>query len=213
MVQAYRNSGNFNLALEKIYKFSDENIYTLPERLAIEYLSTLLLTNSSGDIDYFLKNNKTVSLYHKSVFKWGNSMISGEYKNAQKEIDSFNESGNKLLPEMRYITKAALDQRFKSPLLAGSLSTVVPGLGKVYTGNYMDGIVSLLFIAGTAWQSYRGFNKSGVKSVSGWIFGGISMGFYIGNIYGSVKSARRFNKLKIDDTNKEVYNFIQSNSF
>ena len=213
LVQAYRNSGNFSLALDRVNRFSNGNILSLPKSLAQEYLSTLLLINSSREIDFFLKNNKSIDQYHKNIFNWSNLTISGEYTKAQKEIQFFAGKKDKLYPEMQYITKYALSQKHKSSFLAGSLSTIVPGLGKVYTENYLDGVISLLFIAGTAWQSYRGFNKSGINSVSGWIFGGISFGFYLGNIYGSSKSAKRFNKLKIDDTNKKVYNFIQSNSF
>ena len=37
------------------------------------------------------------------------------------------------------------------------------------------------------------FNEKGIESVYGWIMGTLSVGFYIGNIYGSVKSARLYN--------------------
>jgi uncharacterized membrane protein len=83
--------------------------------------------------------------------------------------------------------------KYKSRFLAGSLSAVVPGLGKVYTGRWKDAFVSLLFVAGTGFQAYRAFSEKGVESVYGWIMGTLSLGFYIGNIYGSAKSARLYN--------------------
>ncbi len=211
LVRAYRNSGDYHLALKKINEFSNGNVFGLPEELAYEYIATLLLINSTREVNSFLKNNNSIDRFHKTIFKWSNNMIGGNYKNAKIQLDFLND--NKLYPEMSFITKSALEQKHKNPFIAGSLSLIVPGLGKVYTENYTDGLISLLFIAGTAWQSYRGFTKSGIKSFSGWIFGSISFGFYIGNIYGSAKSAKRFNKLRINDTNKKVYNFIQSNGF
>lgn len=81
------------------------------------------------------------------------------------------------------------DIPMKSPLLAGVLSTIVPGLGKVYTGHSTDGLLSLLSIATFAYASYDGFVTSGSSSVRGWIFGTLAGGLYLGNIYGSALSA------------------------
>ena len=83
--------------------------------------------------------------------------------------------------------------KYKSRFLAGSLSAIIPGMGKVYSGRWKDGIISLLFVAGTGYQAYRAFNDKGIESVYGWIMGSLSLGFYIGNIYGSAKAARLYN--------------------
>lgn len=88
----------------------------------------------------------------------------------------------------------ALALKYKSPFLAGTFSTLLPGAGKVYSGRWQDGMISLLFIAATSFQAYRGFDRKGVKSAYGWIMSGITFGFYIGNIYGSAKSARLHNR-------------------
>lgn len=87
----------------------------------------------------------------------------------------------------------AFNLKHKSRFLAGSLSAVVPGLGKVYSGRWKDAIVSVIFIAGTGYQAYRAFKEQGISSVYGWIMGSLSFGFYIGNIYGSARSARIYN--------------------
>lgn len=91
----------------------------------------------------------------------------------------------------------------KSPLLAGTLSTFIPGAGKAYAGKWKDGLVSLLFVGANAYTSYRGFSSAGIRSPYGWLFGGLSAGFYLGNIYGSQKAARIYNhelesKIKTD---------------
>jgi hypothetical protein len=83
--------------------------------------------------------------------------------------------------------------RHKSLFLAGTMSAIIPGTGKVYSGRWKDGLMSLIFVGTTAFQAYRGFEKKGVKSAYGWIMGGFSLGFYLGNIYGSTKSAKIYN--------------------
>lgn len=77
----------------------------------------------------------------------------------------------------------------KSPFLAGLLSTIVPGLGKAYTGHPMDGLFSLISIGSFAYASYDGFSSGGSSSFRGWFFGALASGLYLGNIYGSALSA------------------------
>lgn len=86
------------------------------------------------------------------------------------------------------------DNYYLSPFLAGTMSAIIPGSGKFYAKRWKDGISSLLFVGLTAFQSYRGFEKNGVESVYGWIMGGLSFSFYLGNIYGSVKAAKDYNQ-------------------
>lgn len=86
----------------------------------------------------------------------------------------------------------------KSPAASIALSVLVPGLGKVYSHDWKDGLLSLLFVATNTWQSYRGFSKNGIKSATGWIFGGLAVGFYSANLFGSWKSANIYNSKQVD---------------
>lgn len=82
---------------------------------------------------------------------------------------------------------------YKSPELAVAMSAIIPGTGKIYAGHWKDGLFSLLFTGMSAWQSYRAFHQDGVKSVYGWFYGGVSLGFYLGNLYGSYKAVSKYN--------------------
>jgi hypothetical protein len=102
--------------------------------------------------------------------------------------------------------------RYKSPALSLSLSVMVPGLGKVYSGYWKDALLSFTVIAVTAWQSYRGFDRYGPSRAYGWIYGSLSASFYLGNLYGSFKAANKKNhdirqKIlnKVEDTYSELY--------
>ena len=87
----------------------------------------------------------------------------------------------------------------RSPLLAGILSTIVPGAGRLYTERLSDAFASLFMVSLTGWQAYDGFQRDGLSSVKGWTLGTISGIFYVGNIYGSVISARVYNRRVADE--------------
>lgn len=83
--------------------------------------------------------------------------------------------------------------REKKPWVAAGMSAVVPGLGKVYTRDYVDALVNFLFIGVTAFQAYRGFSSESISDLQGWIYGGVALSFYLGNVYGSWKAADQYN--------------------
>lgn len=87
----------------------------------------------------------------------------------------------------------------RSPLLAGILSTILPGAGRLYTGRVGDALTSLFTVGLTGWQAYDGFRRDGFSSAKGWGFGALSGIFYAGNIYGSVISARVYNRHASDE--------------
>lgn len=93
--------------------------------------------------------------------------------------------------------------KFKSPALSLTMSAIIPGSGKIYSGYWKDGVVSFLFVSLSAWQSYRGFQEKGVNSYYGWLMGGISLSLYSGNLYGSFKAANKRNhNIKHEIANK-----------
>jgi tetratricopeptide (TPR) repeat protein len=79
----------------------------------------------------------------------------------------------------------------KSPLLAGTLSAIVPGSGQAYAGKYRDGLAAILvnglFIAGTAVAIDQGNYATAA------VVGGIGLPFYLGNIYGAANAANLWN--------------------
>lgn len=77
----------------------------------------------------------------------------------------------------------------KSPWLAGALSAVVPGLGRVYIGRWPDGMMSFLLVGLTGGLAAQGFYEQGRGSVRGWILGSVAALLYAGNVYGSAIGA------------------------
>ena len=99
------------------------------------------------------------------------------------------------------LNKFAIDGEhlpYKSKLLDGVMSAMIPGTGKIYANRPLDGIYSIIVIGLTGWQTYNGFHKDGMHSTKGWIYGMLSGIFYLGNIYGSAVAVKIYNK-KIED--------------
>lgn len=82
----------------------------------------------------------------------------------------------------------------KKPVLAGLLSTLLPGMGRVYAKRPFDGLASFLSIALFSWQAYHGFHENGSRSLKGWIYGTLAGLLYLGEIYGSMISIRIYNR-------------------
>jgi len=80
---------------------------------------------------------------------------------------------------------------YKSPALAGILSAIIPGSGKMYAGEWGDGITALVVTSLFAFLAYDNFHAD--HTTRAWIFTGLGAFFYAGNIYGSVASAQIFN--------------------
>jgi len=82
----------------------------------------------------------------------------------------------------------------KSPILAGCLSAVIPGTGKIYNGRVADAVNAMITIGLSGWLAYDGFHQNGVDSVKGWTFGAAASVFYLGNVYGSVIASQIHNQ-------------------
>ncbi|MTI37952.1 hypothetical protein [Fulvivirga lutimaris] len=82
----------------------------------------------------------------------------------------------------------------KSPLLAGIMSTIVPGSGKIYAGKVGIGIGTMLTTTILGLQTWEGYKKDGAESARFIIFGSLFSMFYISNIWGSVFTVKFANK-------------------
>jgi TM2 domain-containing membrane protein YozV len=200
LMRNYRASGQLDLLTNRFK--SAENIS--PE--SVKYFTLGLLDYQSYDEAQALLNTNNNLLEEDFSLRMNTDieLLKGNYNLAEKRYATYSFEE----PDYLNLIQEGKNLKRKSPLLAGILSALIPGTGRFYTGDYKDGIISLLFISTTAYQAYRRFDKNGSKSVSGWIYGGISLGFHLGNIYGSVQSAKYYNSQKQKAHNVKVKNYI-----
>lgn len=80
---------------------------------------------------------------------------------------------------------------YKDGTIAGIMSAIIPGSGKIYTGDIGDGIVAFLTTTVFAFIAYDNFNAG--HNTRAWIWTGVAAFFYAGNVYGSVVAAQVHN--------------------
>jgi len=85
----------------------------------------------------------------------------------------------------------------KNPTAAGFFA-IIPGGGFLYCERYHDALVTFLLNAGLMYAAYEAYDHDN-KALAG-VIGFVEVGFYTGNIYGSISSAHKYNqaqKMKI----------------
>ena len=210
LLLSYKYAGKYQLGMKR-------GIKILPEWEALdrtffkELFSLSLLAGDYKTSAELIEKNAHLETLFQSKYNLSLLMLKKDWSGAESYYNSLNEQDKLVNFGYRSLMDEKASIKKKSPFLSAVMSTVVPGLGKVYTNDWQDGIITFLFVASNAWQAYRGFNKDGIKSTYGWIFASIGGGFYLGNIYGSHKAARKYNRLKEEQFNKHAEAFIYSN--
>ena len=91
--------------------------------------------------------------------------------------------------------------KYKKPILAGVLG-IIPGCGYLYAGHKQTALSALIINAVFGYATYTSIknNNYGVAALTSTL----SLAFYVGNIQGSAKSAKRYNESKKQDINNRV---------
>ena len=178
--------------------------------MAIEYSKLLMEKRDWKASESFFNESKNISSDNKLLLGATVAIFDNSFKTAETKLDKIEKTDNPLAIEYVEIIKKGKKQELKSPALAGILSTLLPGSGKFYSKNWKDGLISFVFISALSFNSYRNFNNHGVNNYRGWLNGGIATGFYLGNIYGSVKSTKDYNKKKINILQHEASNYFNA---
>jgi hypothetical protein len=164
-------------------------------------------------------NYDSTILYCKSVLE------SNLLKTNSEQLTLLLASGYLLLnhaePAKYELTKAGLTDsplyiystdlqnfRPKNAFIAGSLSAIIPGAGKVYTNNAEHGLMSLFAIGLIGFRTAIEYNRGGINSTGFIIFGSAFLITYAANIIGSAVSARLFNEKRYNEIHSEILDFV-----
>ncbi len=176
---------------------------------AAAFTGALLLTDRGPEFLHSLRRlySPDASSYlrtHLTALKALYFLKNHQWEEAQHLLEANRPSGDSFAPLLQIARKGVQLPR-KSPVVAGLLSAVIPGSGKIYAGRTFDGLYSFLIVGGTAWLAYEGFRDRGVSGGKGWIFGTAAAFFHLGNIYGSVSAARLANTLREEKLDREIH--------
>jgi tetratricopeptide (TPR) repeat protein len=207
LIKSCRFSDQFNQAITHIRLWYPDQI--TDEDLFREYYKLNMLNGDYNEAIHSLENQSFLTRDESKYYRASSLLMQKKWDEAS---EYFSEPMGNDTPGFAELSELAARQnqiKYRKPGMALAFSTLVPGLGKVYSHDWKDGIISFLFVATNAFQAYRGFSRDGIDSVYGWIFGGLALGFYTGNLYGSWKSARDYNRRSEDI----IYHDIQESIF
>lgn len=130
---------------------------------------------------------------------WSHFLVAKSYFNEGKFDSSFTIAGQ--LPEelagrLMNFSHEGLQIKYRSPVLGGIMSAVIPGSGKAYAGRLLDGMQAFSVVLAPAYNAYYHFNKTGPTSVRAWIWTAVASWFYLSDIYGSVKAVIEYNEME-----------------
>jgi TM2 domain-containing membrane protein YozV len=175
-----RKTDNSLLALNAQKEIIKSNILRRTTSRALQLITELEMTISSNE------DKRELDLMSGYAYVFD--------RNWEKGIEYFRSAGYNELSEL---TKDVQEMEY-SETKAKILSAFIPGAGQIYTGRYLNGILSLTLNAATLYLTINSF-------VDDRIFDGIMTGnflwyrFYSGNIYNAGKFAR--------ENNDEIFNW------
>ncbi len=209
LIKSYRLQGDYISGINRTTVFF-KNYSSIPREITSDFGKMLLYEKHFDETDKFLNTNSNLTPENKLFFHLSSQMLQENYQSTEKLLDQNSTIEAGYISDYGKILNLEKNFNYKKPGISIAMSAIIPGSGKFYSGFWKDGLISFIFVSATAYQSYRGFNKNGIESVYGWIFGSLSAGFYIGNLYGSGKAANQHNVVFRNKIHKQVEDIFNS---
>lgn len=180
-----------DLSVEAFFKLSECYLtMNAPTHAVVQLNNVIALTNDESVRD---RAHYRIGWIHIEMFDWkgarqafGRLTPNGRERHGLHQLDS-------ALAESASIPR-------KNPALSGTLS-IIPGGGQLYCQRYEDALIAFSLNALFIWAAYDAFDNE--QYGLGGLVSFVGLGFYIGNIYGAVNDAHKYNHMqKQQFTNK-----------
>lgn len=204
LLDCYALDRNYEAIERRSLQFPSQNPFN--DTLFFNYRIWASLKQQKGQPDVYLKQvSGPLSENARKYYNSWQALLLNDVSSALSSVplDALQ------IPEVKALNETCLkasELKRKSPALAACMSGIIPGSGKWYAGERKDAVIGFISIGMMAYQAYRGFKKDGTSSVYGWISAGLGTGFYLGNIYGSARSAKRYNARKFKTLLPDIEN-------
>lgn len=205
LIRSYLLGKQFSMVTSRTDSlFRDSDL--IPRDFAIDYSRALILEELNFNASRFINSNRNLTESDRYYLNMNNQLLGYEWDKAKLSYDEMVKRNLAIDKSYAELFNQMNSAHYKSTGLALGLSTVVPGLGKVYTGNWKDGLVSFVFVAGSAIQAIRGHHEYGKNSAFFIVYTSLATTFYIGNLYGTAKAAKKHN----DKIRKQLHAKMES---
>ncbi len=212
LLASYRMSGKSLTAEQRFNTLFKQDIYSVDADISKEYVANMIINKKYEQIFNYLEQHKKLDNLYKQTYQLGSLMLQNKKNAAYNYARGHIVTNDKKNSALHLLALKYKMMNYKKSWLAAGLSSIIPGAGKFYSKNWKDGLISFVTVGVNAWQSYRGFKKYGTRSAYGWIFAGLAGSFHISNIFGSYKSAKKYNK-KLDDEIRDEALHIMLSSY
>ena len=203
-LQCLRGLGRNEDVLYEYHINTSTNIKESPDILFEVALNNYLLGNSPVAIEHMQTINDKSPLFLKSgILRALSSANDKDYQNSKNIFSELSGTypENTSLKKSIYLIENLSKKKEKSPAVARILS-IIPGAGYLYAGHKGSAATSLLINSLLMYATYTSI-KSDNYGVAG-IMGFFSLSFYIGNINGAARSAKRYNEKTKNDIISEI---------
>jgi len=203
LLRSYRLAGNPVVAIQRYQSIFPDN--QPPPVIAREICKSYLTNKDYPGLQRYINSCSTVSPYDNASFNLGMTFLTKGPHQSATVLQQYP-----VLLDSRYssLINSSIMVKTKKPWLAAGLSTIAPGLGKAYAGRWKDGAFSAIIIGTLSWRTYRFFEKKGASSYAGWLFGSVTAGFYLGNIWGSYRAVKLKNYNIKHQYEHEMVNYL-----
>lgn len=214
---AHRSERNWQAAINA---FGDsisvtEDLRTIDERRII--LATTLI--ASGNYSLARLELLKVSEYsqHPSLrlrslyFDGVASLYMFDWDSAEKAFGAFyaEDSDGRMAERTREMEAILLKARqsYKSPGLGKFLSTILPGMGQIYAGNWRSGLNALVLNGITIGLFANSIYKKDFKDAA--LISSISIRYYMGNRYNAEKGVGKYNESQDRQNAAKMLNLVR----
>jgi tetratricopeptide (TPR) repeat protein len=201
MGKSYLNNGQYDDAINTFQNLIDQYDEHKKALLAFFDISECYLRLQQPQqalisLQNLIKISDDPKLADKAYYRMGWILVKiGSWQDAVNAFEMITPQlrKEKTLNNLTETLKTDKKIPLKNPQLAGFLS-VIPGAGQLYCGRYKDALSAFIVNGGLIWAAVESFdNEMYSLGTTITIFG---FGFYIGNIYGAITSAHKYNQIQ-----------------
>lgn len=187
----YLYIGDYSNSIQKLSVIASVSVFF--DEAKLQELKTYFLTENytafrSFYLESYSNKNNSYQSKGKKLFNFSYLFTDDDLPTSEKFLNPFNKGEKEKITSF-YNRKN--EPPNKNPVLAGIMSAIIPGSGKMYVGEWGDGIMALVTTGLFAFLAYDNFRAD--HNTRAWIFTGLGAFFYAGNVYGSVAAAQIYN--------------------